>query len=67
LRKPALELASATEQILEPVQALTGKPADEIRSWFNSKADKCFSADEAIKAGLADGLFELPSPSTVIG
>ena len=63
LRKVALELDKATEQILESVMARTRKSESEVRSWFDPKADKFFSAGEAVKVKLADGFSELPTPN----
>ena len=65
MRKMATELDLATETVLEAVQAGIEKPADEIRSWFNPRADRFFLASEAVEAGLADGFFELPPPAVI--
>jgi len=56
----ATALETATEGTMQAIQARTGKPADEIRSWFSPTEDKFFSAQEAVAVGLADGFFELP-------
>jgi hypothetical protein len=56
-----IALDAAAETVLEAVQAKTGKPADEIRSWFNPEKGVFFLAGEAVKMKLADGFFELPN------
>jgi phytoene dehydrogenase-like protein len=66
MRKTALDLDLATEQIMEAVKARTGEPDSVVKSWFSPTEDKYFTADEAVHVGLADGLFELPSTPSVI-
>jgi ATP-dependent protease ClpP protease subunit len=65
LRKTALELDAATEQVMQAVQNRTGKTADEIRSWFNPERDMYFTAEQAVAVGLADGFWEVPSVPAV--
>jgi ATP-dependent protease ClpP protease subunit len=60
MRKTALELDAATEQVMQAVQNRTGKTADEVRSWFNPEKDVYFTAEQAVAVGLADGFFEVP-------
>jgi hypothetical protein len=31
-----------------------GKPADEVRAWFNPNEDKFFTPQEAVAVGLVD-------------
>jgi hypothetical protein len=43
--------------------ARTNQPERVARSWFNPELDVHFTGEEAVKVGLADGVFKLPQPS----
>jgi len=61
MRKAAIELDLATEDITQGMMERTGQPESVVRSWFNPTEDKYFTAEQAVAVGLADGFFELPS------
>jgi ATP-dependent protease ClpP protease subunit len=66
LRKTALQLDLATEQLVEIIKARTGQPESVVRDWLNpEKGFRFFSAQEAVNVGLADGFFELPPPAVI--
>jgi len=60
MRKAAIQLDLPTEDITQAMMERTGQPESVVRSWFNPEKDMCFTAKQAVAAGLADGFFELP-------
>jgi ATP-dependent protease ClpP protease subunit len=60
MRKAAAELDESTAATMQAVMAKTGKTAEEIQPWFDCEKDFYFTAEEAVKVGLADDFFELP-------
>jgi len=61
LRQSADFLDRITGEIAQIIANRTKQPLATVQSWFDSPKDLYFTADEAVKAGLADEVYATPA------